>query len=108
VSSQLGNFSQISKITQLVLKYVGFVAHFKLTINLRMTSFASNYIKPFSSEKFHAIKKPKIDNQNITVMHLVLSGVNFMLTWGGLSPPYIFCMLHNLNNIKNTHKNISK
>jgi hypothetical protein len=27
---------------------------------------------------------------------------------GGAEPPYIFCTLHNLNNVKNTYKNISK
>ena len=36
--------------------------------------------------------------------------LKFHVDSGGLSPPpFIFCTLHiNLNNVKNTHKNISK
>ena len=41
---------------------------------LRVTSFASNYTKLFSSEKIQAIK-PKIDHQNITSCDLVLMGI---------------------------------
>ena len=35
--------------------------------------------------------------------------LKFHVDLGGAEPPYIFCTLHiNLNNVKNTHKNISK
>jgi hypothetical protein len=47
----------------MVLKYVGFVQ-----LRSRVYSFASNYIKLFSSENIHAIK-PKIDNQNRGAFH---------------------------------------
>ena len=43
-------------------------------LTIKSESFASNYIKLFSSEKIQAIK-PKIDNQNITSCNLLLVGI---------------------------------